>query len=264
MAAPITPLPSTASPKSLFDQAFKTKNPTHRTGNYRWPTTAPLLNIFRKSPPGIAIYSWKIVSPPPKKKKIRRVNNGWDRADSQDATGLSTASVVHRTSRGSAAGLSDGHSINTGQGGAEGTQGCLVWLELGGTHHFRFAMLKCLHIFAKSANFPYQIWNPSSLWNTHFHPPPSAKKHLTNMNIRCQLGKERRARRKHHLIPTAASRTSVCQCEVVVIVKIVFQVALGSTEWLQVRGKLLIAISGLKRYCNGDSASLERCMLVSY
>lgn len=41
---------------------------------------------------------------------------------------LSTVSAAHKTSRGSAAGLSDKHRINTGQAEAQGTQGCLVWL----------------------------------------------------------------------------------------------------------------------------------------
>ena len=32
---------------------------------------------------------------------------------------------------------------------------------------------------------------------------------VTNMKVRCQLGKEWRARRKYHLIPTEASETSI-------------------------------------------------------
>lgn len=55
------------------------------------------------------------------------VINGW-MEQANKMLQLSTVSAVHKTSRGSAAGLSDKHRINTGQAEAQGTQGCLVWL----------------------------------------------------------------------------------------------------------------------------------------
>lgn len=57
--------------------------------------------------------------------------------------------------------------------------------------------------------------------------------------------------------------TLSCHCEVVVTVKTVFQVVLGSTYWPQIIVKVLRSTSGFKRYHTSVSASLGWCMLVS-
>lgn len=121
---------------------------------------------------------------------------------------LSTVSAVCKASKSTLlAYLMD--TINPGL--AEGTRGW-VWM--------RCVPLFLMHsggeVDLESASFPHRTWNPPSIWNAPFTclrkklKTNTVRRHtVPNMNVRCQPGKEWRARRKHHLIPKGAAEITI-------------------------------------------------------
>lgn len=178
MSFSITSLSLSCLPKVMVWSGFYNHHTEHTE---RMATTdhLPLLCWTSSTNPH-CWWSWQIVSQIEEnqdtapKKYLQMVINVW-MEQAIEMLWLSTVSAVHKNWRGSTAGLFDQHRINTRQAEAEGAQSCLVWLGFG-TYLLPFTTLKHLHMFAKSASFPYQTWNSPSIWNTHFHLPPSAKR----------------------------------------------------------------------------------------
>lgn len=123
-------------------------------------------------------------------------------------------------------------------------------------------------------NGNYRVWafhtrHLPTVRNTHLHPPKKNQMKVTlclkwksdaSLGKNEELGESTTSTIKR--LQTQAYTPS-CHCEVVVTVKTVFQVVLGSTYWPQIIGKVLRSTSGFKRYHTSVSASLGWCMLVS-